>query len=139
MSGAEVVLVGVLSVVVFLLLVLLTLQIWLAVRLRGERQIARPRLPERGEELPASQALADELSFYGSVLRVEMGGDTGRLFRLRPKGSTWIGRDNSVQTEAEREHLDRTGQLRQRHRPGQYFSQPQTQPHRERRHPFLRA
>lgn len=96
MSGAEVVLVGVLSVVVFLLLVLLTLQIWLAVRLRGERQIVRPRLPERGEELPDSQAPADELSFYGSVLRVEMGGDTGRLFRLRPKGSTWIGRDNSA-------------------------------------------
>lgn len=33
---------------------------------------------------------------YGSVLRVEMGDDKGSFYKLKPRGSTWIGRDDNA-------------------------------------------
>ena len=83
MPGIEFMLTGALATVVLMLAILLALQLWLAFRLK--RQVAADAQPAQAQQVD-----------YGMVLRVEMGAEPGRQFRLRQKGSTWIGRDNSV-------------------------------------------
>jgi hypothetical protein len=68
--------------------------------------IVKSARKESDRDLPpihSRKSLGDEdsevdepLPMYGSVLRVEMGKEEGRYFMLRPRGSTWIGRDNAV-------------------------------------------
>ena len=82
MPGIEMMMTGALATVVLMLVILLALQLWLAVRLKRQANAEAQQAPQQAD--------------YGMVLRVEMGGEEGRQFRLRQKGSTWIGRDNSV-------------------------------------------
>ncbi|HUX05723.1 MAG TPA: FHA domain-containing protein [Acidobacteriota bacterium] len=101
MTGTDILFVVLLTVVVLLLALMLGLQMRVAVKLKkmvnrpGEAD--RPPLPGA---MPANveQQLPEpaEMAFYGSVLRVEMGEDRGQMFKLRQRGSTWIGRDNNV-------------------------------------------
>lgn len=37
-----------------------------------------------------------DLPPFGSVIKVEMGDEQGYYYKLKPKGSTWIGRDNII-------------------------------------------
>lgn len=82
MPGIEMMMTGALATVVLMLVILLALQLWLAVRLKRQANAEAQQAPQQAD--------------YGMVLRVEMGAEEGRQFRLRQKGSTWIGRDNSV-------------------------------------------
>jgi pSer/pThr/pTyr-binding forkhead associated (FHA) protein len=90
-----------LAVVIMLLAVMLVVQLRVAARLRWSDdradEAARPPLPGLVEPLKdAARGEPYEMSLYGSVLRVEMGDEPGQMYRLRQQGSTWIGRDNSV-------------------------------------------
>jgi hypothetical protein len=98
----ETLLIILLALVILLLAVMLVVQLRVAARLRWSeehpQEEARPPLPSGHEPLVDSppRGQAHEMAFYGSVLRIEIGDGQGQMFRLRQAGSTWIGRDNSV-------------------------------------------
>jgi len=101
MTGTEILFVVLLTVVVMLLALMLVLQLRVAAKLRKmphrREELANPPLPDAiSAKVELQQLEQDEMAFYGSVLRVEMGDDQGQMFKLRQQGSTWIGRDGHV-------------------------------------------